>query len=249
MFMVDREAFHVRKDSTVWEVKEQIARKLDTSAARLRLFHDQREVGGEEDGVSAPWFRTGVPFGATVQVVLVMYEVGTTEGLRRLVFELSWQRAPKSPPHVNGTCFAYDGARTCVARVDFRDDWGCEGAIIHTGPSCAYDPSQRLKVSLDRLPDVHLLAFVLSGSAPRRPLSSLASLAVSLLDATSGQSLAEYQMSPLGPETAAILCLAIRGGGKWRVVQCGQQCGGNFKQYRPIEDAILRIAEPFWGRR
>jgi len=103
-------------------------------------------------------------------------------------------------------------------------------------------------VYLDRLPDVHLLAFVLSAAGYyASPLSALASLTVRLLDATSRQCLAEYQMSPLGSETAAILCLAIRGGGKWRVVQCGQQCDGNYRRYRPLEDAILRIAEPFWA--
>jgi len=236
------------------EVKTEIKRRLGVPTAKQRLLYRGRDLNCSDNiaqGDQQKWGDLDVPFGSVLQLVVIMYQTGSSAhagagqsagGVSRMHFNLSW-RAGFERKHLNGTCIALDESGGLLGLADFRHTRF--QSVHHGGPSTSSSSRQQLTVNVTGLSqDCEYLFFALSAFAPAGLfLRSFADLKVELTDASSMKSLASYTAGQATSSEAIILCMASRDEVGWLVEEVGRQSSGNHRDYGPLVDTAKRIMQ------
>eukprot|EP00439_Symbiodinium_sp_Y106_P053002 s139_g7.t1 len=225
---------------------------LGFGAGKQRLLFRGRDLtaNAEDD---PQWSSLGVPFGEVIQLVIIMYETGSTNSasaVRKLTFEFSWTAVPTrlrsgkiTTHHLNGSCILLDSACNVLGEVDFQATRS--SGISHGGPSSIRNPRQLITVDTTLLASTcRYLFFTLSAFKPGGvTLESFQNPSVRLKNAITMQQLASYNASRSGREEAVVLCCAVKDqiSGNWRVQETGVRSDGNAKMYGPLHTTVRQL--------
>ncbi|CAE7231952.1 hypothetical protein AK812_SmicGene17508 [Symbiodinium microadriaticum] len=233
-------------------VKEKIRNGLNVPEGKQRLLFRGRDLTANQAD-DPQWSSLGVPFGEVIQLVIIMYETGSTSSasaVRKLTFELSWTAVPTrlksgkiTTHHLNGSCIQLDSACNVLGEVDFQATRS--SGITHGGPSSIRNPRQLITVDTTLLASTcRYLFFTLSAFKPGGvTLESFQNPSVRLKNAVSMQQLASYNASRSGREEAVVLCCAVKDqiSGNWRVQETGVRSDGNAKMYGPLHTTVRQL--------
>eukprot|EP00927_Polykrikos_kofoidii_P080638 TRINITY_DN7754_c0_g1_i1.p1 TRINITY_DN7754_c0_g1~~TRINITY_DN7754_c0_g1_i1.p1 ORF type:complete len:358 (+),score=43.46 TRINITY_DN7754_c0_g1_i1:80-1153(+) len=242
-------SFEISKYSSLRELKERIERRFHIPVSQQRLMHAGQEVKGDD----LVWKDAGILYGSVLQLVVIMYDTGSVDGVRTFTFDLSWDGRVKrlasgkyAVDHLNGSCIALDKFGNFLTSVDFLNlSWGA-GSIRHHGPSSKRDPRQKITVSTRSLgSDVFYLFFTLSAFAPGGiTMSNFVNPKVELRDAERNATLASYTAGTARYGEAVVLCCAkkLANCGAWRVQRIGSTSDGNVKMPEELIKSVEKIA-------
>ncbi|MBF0296153.1 MAG: TerD family protein [Magnetococcales bacterium] len=123
----------------------------------------------------------------------------------------------------------FDAQGRLVDQVWFRQLQSQDGSVRHSGDNLTGDgegDDEQIMVSLQRVPPlVQALVFVVS-SFTNDTFDAIENSYCRLLDATTGQELARYQLREQGSHTALIMLTLYRKDGGWSVRAVGEKAQG-----------------------
>uniref|UniRef100_A0A0G4H998 Ubiquitin-like domain-containing protein n=1 Tax=Chromera velia CCMP2878 TaxID=1169474 RepID=A0A0G4H998_9ALVE len=197
--LLNGETFKIRfrNDKKIKDVKEEIRRKSQIPVHRQRLVFSGQAIsppeGSSEETTEWRNAEPHVPFGSTLQLVILLYTEeqdrgfggplgaltggaaaggGVGETVEEINFVMTWTHGEKRDygdgrmklRYLNGTCIVYDSHVNQMGICDFQNVRGLSG-IVHSGPANEWNASQVMTVRLRQVSrDARFLFFSLSDS-------------------------------------------------------------------------------------
>ena len=142
---------------------------------------------------------------------------------------MSRMTAPKSID-LDASCLLFDQGKALVDQVWFRQLNSRDGSVHHTGDNltgAGEGDDEVIEVDLSRVPDnVQTLVFTVN-SFTGQNFSSVENAFCRLVDRTSNQEIARYDLSSQGNHTAQVMARVYRDkAGGWKMHAIGENCTG-----------------------
>lgn len=186
----------------------------------------------------------------------------TKEGggeLTRVKMGLGWDAIPKekkkgllgklasmassSDIDLDASCVVLDESKQEIDAVWFRNLRNSDGSIQHTGDNLTGEgegDDESIIVELGKLPaQARSLVFVVT-SYSSQGFSEVANAFCRLVDETTGQEVARFDLGATGPHTAMVLATVARDGGGWKMTARGET--GKGKTYKEVPELITAAA-------
>jgi len=174
--------------------------------------------------------------------------------LSRVVMGLGWDAAKKKgflggmfgggsggDIDLDASCVLLDQAGEIVDTVWFRQLQSRDGSIVHTGDNrtgAGDGDDEQIRVDLGRVPaGVATLVFVVN-SFTGESFDRIANASCRLVDETTGDEIARYDLSGGGAHTAQVMAKVTRHGAGWQMTAIGATASG--RTFHDLMPAILR---------
>jgi tellurium resistance protein TerZ len=169
-------------------------------------------------------------------------------GLSKVTMGLGWDVAkPKGffkklagTPTIDldASCLLFDGGKALVDQVWFQQLDSKDGSVHHTGDNVTGEgegDDESIEVDLSRVPPgVETLVFVVN-SFTGQDFSQIENAFCRLVDRTTGQEIARYELSSQGSHTAQVMTKVFRDGGGWAMEAIGHNASGRtFHELVPV---------------
>ena len=175
-------------------------------------------------------------------------------GLTRIIMGLGWDVAKKKgflggligggaggDIDLDASCVLFDANRELVDTVWFRQLSSVDGSVVHTGDnrSGAGDgDDEQIKVDLARVPaSVQTLVFVVN-SFTGETFAKIENATCRIVDETTGEETARYDLSGSGSHTAQVMAKVTRTGSGWTMTAIGEVASG--RTFNDLMPAIKR---------
>ncbi|MEG2731670.1 TerD family protein [Brevundimonas sp.] len=158
--------------------------------------------------------------------------------LTQVIMGLGWDVAkkkglfglkPGASVDLDASCVMFNSAGELVDTVWFRQLRSRDGSVVHTGDNRTGDgdgDDEQIKVDLTRVPaEVSTLVFTVN-SFTGITFETIENAACRIVDQTSGDELARYNLSGSGRHTAQIMAKLTRGSGHWTMTAIGETASG-----------------------
>ncbi|GLZ10986.1 tellurium resistance protein TerZ [Actinomadura sp. NBRC 104425] len=173
-------------------------------------------------------------------------------GLTRVRMGLGWDAAPRkglfgrSRPQsidLDASCLLFDAAGNLVDSVWFRQLRSKDGSVLHTGDNLTGEgegDDEVINVDLTAVPaNITQLVFTVN-SFTGQDFSQIQNAFCRLVDETTGQEIARYELSGSGRHNAQIMAKVSRDGGGWAMTAIGAAATGRtFQHLLPVVAAHL----------
>jgi tellurium resistance protein TerZ len=130
---------------------------------------------------------------------------------------------------LDASCMLFDAGGQLVDQVWFRQLQSRDGSIVHTGDNrtgAGDGDDESLHVDLARVSaQVQSLVFVVNNFTGES-FAQVENAFCRMVDRTTGQEVARYDLSAQGNHTAQIMTKVYRHGGSWKLHAIGQNCSG-----------------------
>jgi tellurium resistance protein TerZ len=158
-------------------------------------------------------------------------------GLTRVRMGLGWDAVKKrglfgsrsQSIDLDASCLLFDASGTLVDQVWFRQLRTADGAVQHTGDNltgAGEGDDESIIVELGRLPaSVQTLVFVVN-SFTGQNFSQIENAFCRLVDETSGEEVARYELTGSGTHNAQIMSKVARDGAGWSMTAIGATANG-----------------------
>ncbi|AEE44351.1 TerD family protein [Cellulomonas fimi] len=150
-------------------------------------------------------------------------------------------RAKEKAVDLDASALLYDASGVLVDQVWFSQLTSKDGAVQHTGDNrtgAGDGDDESIRVALTAVnPAVHTLVFVVN-SYTGETFSSIENAFCRLIDETTGQEVARYDLSGSGPHTAQIMAKVSRVGSGWAMTALGVRANG-----RTIKDMSAAVTQ------
>lgn len=135
---------------------------------------------------------------------------------------------------LDASCLLFDAAGELVDAVWFRQLRSKDGSVLHTGDNLTGEgegDDESINVDLQRVPaEVTQLVFTVN-SFTGQDFSQIANAFCRLLDETTGDEIARYDLSGSGQHTAQIMAKVTRDGAGWSMTAIGATASGRTIQH------------------
>lgn len=173
--------------------------------------------------------------------------------LTRIVMGLGWDVAQKKgflgklsgPASVDldASCIMFDGNRQAVDAIWFQQLNSKDGSIRHTGDNltgAGDGDDEQIIVDLTQVPaNVQSLVFVVN-SFTGQNFSQIENAFCRVVNGSSNQEIARYNLSAQGAHTAQIMAKIYRHNGEWKMHALGEIASGRtFHELMPAMQASL----------
>ena len=158
-------------------------------------------------------------------------------GLTRVRMGLGWDAVKKrglfgsrsQSIDLDASCLLFDAAGTLVDQVWFRQLRTADGAVQHTGDNltgAGEGDDESIIVELGKLPpSVQTLVFVVN-SFTGQNFSQIENAFCRLVDETTGEEVARYELTGSGTHNAQIMSKVARDGAGWSMTAIGATANG-----------------------
>jgi tellurium resistance protein TerZ len=158
-------------------------------------------------------------------------------GLTRVRMGLGWDAVKKrglfgsrsQSIDLDASCLLFDAGGTLVDQVWFRQLRTADGAVQHTGDNltgAGEGDDESIIVELGQLPaSVQTLVFVVN-SFTGQNFSQIENAFCRLVDETSGEEVARYELTGSGTHNAQIMSKVARDGAGWSMTAIGATANG-----------------------
>jgi tellurium resistance protein TerZ len=158
-------------------------------------------------------------------------------GLTRVRMGLGWDAVKKrglfgsrsQSIDLDASCLLFDASGTLVDQVWFRQLRTADGAVQHTGDNltgAGEGDDESIIVELGRLPaSVQTLVFVVN-SFTGQNFSQIENAFCRLVDETTGEEVARYELTGSGTHNAQIMSKVARDGAGWSMTAIGATANG-----------------------
>jgi len=158
-------------------------------------------------------------------------------GLTRVRMGLGWDAVKKrglfgsrsQSIDLDASCLLFDATGTLVDQVWFRQLRTADGAVQHTGDNltgAGEGDDESIIVELGRLPtSVQTLVFVVN-SFTGQNFSQIENAFCRLVDETTGEEVARYELTGSGTHNAQIMSKVARDGAGWSMTAIGATANG-----------------------
>jgi tellurium resistance protein TerZ len=158
-------------------------------------------------------------------------------GLTRVRMGLGWDAEKKrglfgsrsQSIDLDASCLLFDASGTLVDQVWFRQLRTADGAVQHTGDNltgAGEGDDESIIVELGRLPaSVQTLVFVVN-SFTGQNFSQIENAFCRLVDETTGEEVARYELTGSGTHNAQIMSKVARDGAGWSMTAIGATANG-----------------------
>lgn len=130
---------------------------------------------------------------------------------------------------LDASCLLFDGTRKMTDQVWFRQLTSTDGSIVHSGDNrtgAGDGDDETINVDLSRLPaSVETLVFTVN-SFQGDTFDRIANAYCRLVDLTTRQELARYDLSGSGSHTGQVMAKLTRGSGGWDMKALGERTTG-----------------------
>lgn len=183
----------------------------------------------------------------------VSLEKRTGESLTKVVMGLGWDVKKKTgffssllgggPDEIDldASCLSFNAQGEAIDAVWFRQLASKDGSIIHTGDNrtgAGDGDDEQIIVDLVRVPaDVQTLVFTVN-SFQGDTFDRIANAYCRLIDETTGQEAARYDLSGSGSHTAQVMAKVSRSGQGWVMTAIGATTSG--RTFHDMMPTILR---------
>jgi tellurium resistance protein TerZ len=174
-------------------------------------------------------------------------------GLTRIVMGLGWDVAKRKgflggllgggggDVDLDASCVLFDAAGQPVDTVWFRQLQSKDGSVLHTGDNrtgAGDGDDEQIKVDLTRVPPtVATLVFVVN-SFTGESFAKIENATCRIVDESSGEEVARYDLTGSGPHTAQVMAKVTRTGAGWQMTAIGQIASG--RTFQDLMPAIQR---------
>ncbi|HEY8479694.1 MAG TPA: TerD family protein [Spirillospora sp.] len=172
--------------------------------------------------------------------------------LTRVKMGLGWDAVAKKglfgrsrPQNIDldASCLLFDASKNLVDQVWFRQLRSKDGSVQHTGDNLTGEgegDDEVINVDLQSVPaNVTQLVFTVN-SFTGQDFSQIQNAFCRLVDLTTGEEIARYDLSGSGPHTAQIMAKVSRDGNGWSMTAIGQPATGRtFQHLLPAVSAHL----------
>jgi tellurium resistance protein TerZ len=169
----------------------------------------------------------------------ISLEKSSGGGLSKVTMGLGWDVAqPKGffrklagPKTIDldASCLLFDAGRTLVDQVWFQQLDSTDGSVHHTGDNLTGEgegDDESIEVDLTRVPaGVQSLVFVVN-SFTGQDFSQIENAFCRLVDRSTGQEIARYELSSQGTHTAQVMTKVFRDGTGWSMEAIGHNASG-----------------------
>jgi tellurium resistance protein TerZ len=144
---------------------------------------------------------------------------------------------------LDASAVLYDANRKVLDQVWFRQLRSKDGAVLHSGDNLTGDgdgDDESITVFLDRLPaQVSTIVFLVN-SFTGQNFSQIENAFCRLVDETTGQEIAKYELTGSGTHTAQVMAKVSRDGAGWSMTAIGAIANGRtFQDLLPAIQATL----------
>jgi tellurium resistance protein TerZ len=144
---------------------------------------------------------------------------------------------------LDASCLLFDGSRNLADAVWFRQLRSKDGSVLHTGDNLTGEgegDDEVINVDLPSVPEnVAQLVFTVN-SFTGQDFSQIANAFCRLVDETTGQELARYDLTGAGRHNAQIMAKVTRDGAGWAMTAIGATATGRtFQDLLPAVSAHL----------
>lgn len=140
---------------------------------------------------------------------------------------------------LDASCLLFDGQRTLLDQVWFRQLSSRDGSIVHSGDNrtgAGDGDDEVINVDLTRLPpQVETLLFTVN-SFLGDSFDRIENAYCRLVDTSNGQEMARYDLSGSGSHTGQLMAKLVRTGGGWEMKALGERTTG-----RTFQDMMQTI--------
>lgn len=163
--------------------------------------------------------------------------------LSRVRMGLGWDAIPKKglfgksrtqSIDLDASCLLFDAGGNLADAVWFRQLRSKDGSVQHTGDNLTGEgegDDESINVDLTRVPpNIGQLVFTVN-SFTGQDFSQIANAFCRLVDETSGQEIARYDLSGAGQHTAQIMAKLARDGQGWSMTAIGATASGRTFQH------------------
>lgn len=130
---------------------------------------------------------------------------------------------------LDASCVTFDASGTLVDTVWFNQLQSRDGSIVHTGDNrtgAGDGDDEQIKVDLTRVPaNVTTLVFTVN-SFTGITFEQIENATCRIVDQTTGDEIARYDLSGSGRHTAQIMAKLTRGSGSWTMTAIGEIASG-----------------------
>jgi tellurium resistance protein TerZ len=148
-------------------------------------------------------------------------------------------RTKQKAVDLDASCVLLDANRKVVDAVWFKQLKSKDGSIAHTGDNLTGEgegDDESIIVDLTSVPSaVNVLVFTVT-SFSRQGFSEVSNASCRVVDETSGQEVARYDLSAQGPHTGMIIARVYRHQAEWKMAAMGDT--GNGKTYQDLMPLI-----------
>jgi tellurium resistance protein TerZ len=141
---------------------------------------------------------------------------------------------------LDASCLMFDGNRTMVDSIWFRQLQSRDGSIIHTGDNrtgAGSGDDEQIRVDLTRVPPhVQTLVFTVN-SFLGQTFDKVENAFCRIVDEETGQEIARYDLRQSGPHTAQVMAKIYRSGSGWEMRAIGEPSNG--RTFQDMMGAIL----------
>ena len=139
---------------------------------------------------------------------------------------------------LDASCLVFSAQGERTDQVWFQQLRGKNGAIVHTGDNLTGDgdgDDESIIVDLQKLPaDAHTLVFVVN-SYSGQDFSQIENAYCRLVDSTTEQEIARYELTGSGRHTAQVMAKVTRDGAGWTMTAIGAIANGRtFADLEPL---------------
>ncbi|HEX8156376.1 MAG TPA: TerD family protein [Solirubrobacteraceae bacterium] len=149
-------------------------------------------------------------------------------------------RSKRADVDLDASCVLLDGEGNIVDAVWFRQLNSKDGSISHTGDNltgAGDGDDESILVDLSRVPGmVTTLSFTVTCYS-RQGFSEIQNAFCRVVDETTKQEIARYDLSAQGPHTAMVIANVYRHDGRWKMAALGET--GEGKTYQDIVPLIM----------
>ncbi|RAY12135.1 TerD family protein [Actinomadura craniellae] len=135
---------------------------------------------------------------------------------------------------LDASCLLFDAGGNLADAVWFRQLRSKDGSVVHTGDNLTGEgegDDESVQVDLARVPgNITQLVFTVN-SFTGQNFSQIANAFCRLVDETTGQEIARYDLSGAGQHTAQIMAKVSRDGGGWAMKAIGATASGRTFQH------------------
>jgi tellurium resistance protein TerZ len=144
---------------------------------------------------------------------------------------------------LDASAVLYDAGRKVVDQVWFNQLKSKDGSVQHSGDNLTGDgegDDESITVRLDELPgNVNTMVFLVN-SFTGQNFSQIENAFCRLVDESTGQEIARYDLTGSGTHTAQVMAKVTRDGGGWSMTAIGQIANGKtFKDLLPAIQPTL----------
>lgn len=173
--------------------------------------------------------------------------------LSKVVMGLGWDARKKKgflgfgskEQHIDldASCVIFDGTKSMLDAVWFRQLKSKDGSIVHTGDNLTGEgegDDEQIVVDLTRVPaHVSSLVFVVN-SFTGQSFSEIENAFCRIVNQANNQEIARYDLSCQGSHTAMVMAKVYRHNNEWKMHALGENCSGRtFQELMPAMQANL----------